>query len=133
MKKIIQFTFVLLTFMACHNEEVEKLKKENAGLKTELDSTKSYIKKQEDKKKFFGKYVNTKKRGFTIDFKGETSVVITGGFLPFATSYVRDGNLIRIKDVYALTIKIGDLIFTIKDDKTLIGEGEYADGTFVKN
>jgi len=76
-----------------------------------------------------GNYLN-QNRGFykSIDFKGKTSVVVTDGIigLPYATSYERDGKIIRIR-----TDK-SDLMLTIKDSKTLIGEG-YAEGTYIKS
>ena len=113
---------------SCHNEELEKLKKENAELKTELDSIKTIFKKEDEKKKFFGEYQNIKRGLYkSFDFKGETSVVITDGIIgfPFATSYIRDGQILRIS-----TDK-SDLMLTIKDDKTLVGEG-FAEGTYKK-
>lgn len=45
--------------------------------------------------------------------------------MSFPTSYERDENFIRIK-----TDK-SDLLFEIKDEKTLVGEG-FAEGSFVK-
>ena len=75
-----------------------------------------------------GKYINTKGGLYsTIEFKGKTSCVVTDGIIgmPFATSYAKDGNIIRIK-----TDK-SDLMFTIKDSETLIGEG-FAKGVYKK-
>ncbi len=128
MNKIILIFTVIVMTTSCHNEELEKLKIENAVLKTELDSLKTVFKKEEERKKLFGEYVNTGK-GFykSFDFKGESSVVITDGIfgMPFATSYVKDGQLLRMR-----TDK-SDLMLTIKDSKTLIGEG-FSDGTYIK-
>lgn len=78
--------------------------------------------------KFLGIYVNTKDGIYKkFDFKGESTCTIIDGFFgfPFSTSYERDGNLIRIK-----TDK-SDLLLTIKDSETLIGEG-WAEGTYIK-
>jgi hypothetical protein len=46
--------------------------------------------------------------------------------MTFPTSYDLDGKLIRLK-----TDK-SDLLFTIKDDKTLVGEG-FAEGVYKKD
>ena len=61
-------------------------------------------------------------------FRGKKTVTIIDGFFgfPFATSYEIDENYIRIR-----TDK-SDLLFEIKDNKTLIGEG-FASGTFTKS
>ncbi len=75
-----------------------------------------------------GNYINQDNGLYqSIDFKGKTSVVVTDGIIgqPFATSYEMDGKIIRIK-----TDK-SDLMFTIKDSKTIVGEG-FAEGTYVK-
>jgi len=45
--------------------------------------------------------------------------------MTFPTSYERDGQVIRLK-----TDK-SDLLFTIKDDKALVGEG-FAEGIYKK-
>lgn len=75
-----------------------------------------------------GTYTNTKK-GFykSINFKSATTVIITDGIIghEYATSYVIDGEIIRLK-----TDK-SDLLFTVKDSKTLVGEG-FAKGTYLK-
>ena len=76
-----------------------------------------------------GNFVNQKKGIYkSIEIKGNTSVVVTDGLMgiPFATSYVRDGEIIRIK-----TDK-SDLMFTIKNNNTLVGEG-FAEGTYIKS
>ena len=128
MKKTITSFLIITSLTACNNEELEKLKNDNLALKTELDSLKVFFKKQEDKKNFYGKYINTEKSLYkSFNFKGETSVVITDGIfgIPFATGYVRDGQILRIQ-----TDKT-DLMLTIKDNKTLIGEG-FAEGIYVK-
>ena len=61
----------------------------------------------------------------SIDFKGKTTVVIKGMGMAFPSTYVQDGNLIRVK-----TDKT-DLLFTIKDGNTLVGEG-FAEGLYKK-
>jgi hypothetical protein len=123
------FTIVgFATLTSCNNEELKRLKDENAILKNELDSIKTTIKEEEEKKRFFGMYKLSGKGLYkSFDFKGETSVVVTDNFIgfPFATSYERDGKIIRIR-----TDK-SDLMLTVQDDKTLIGDG-FADGTYTK-
>jgi hypothetical protein len=57
-----------------------------------------------------------------IEIKGASTIVISGFF---ATSYVVDENYIRVK-----TDK-SDLLFKIKTDNTLVGEG-YAAGIYKK-
>ena len=61
----------------------------------------------------------------SIEFKGKTTAVIKSMGMAFPSSYVQDGNLIREK-----TDKT-DLLFTIKDGKTLVGEG-FAEGVYKK-
>lgn len=62
----------------------------------------------------------------SFEFKGESTVVIgTILGIPYTSSYVKDGNLLRIR-----TDK-SDLLLTIKDDNTLIGEG-FAKGEYKK-
>jgi len=111
--------------LSCKNAELERMKNENTVLRRELDSIKN---KEAEKKKFLGTYVNTK-GGFyaAFDFKGETTVMVIDGFVgwKYASSYERDGNIIRIS-----TDKT-DLILTVQDSSTLIGEG-FASGIYVK-
>jgi uncharacterized protein with PIN domain len=129
--KIRIFTMALVStvLMSCNNEELLKLKHENIVMKNELDSIKRCLLKEEAKKKFLGDYVN-QERGLyrSFNFKGLSSVVVTDGIMgfPYATSYERDGEIIRIK-----TDK-GDLLLTIKDSNTISGEG-YAVGTYIKS
>ena len=61
-----------------------------------------------------------------VEFKGKSTAVVKGMGMTFPTSYERDGQLIRLK-----TDK-SDLLFTIKDDKTLLGEG-FAEGVYKKD
>lgn len=63
----------------------------------------------------------------SFTFRGKTTVIIKDGLIgfDFATTYKRDGNLIIIK-----TDK-SDLLLTIHDNNTLIGEG-FAKGTYEK-
>lgn len=126
--KFIIFILGLSLLISCNQGELKQLKEENSALKTELDSLKTFIKQEAEKKKFLGVYMNTKGGLYNkIEFKGETSCVVTDGIfgMPFATSYERDGNIIRIR-----TDK-SDLMLTIKDAETLIGEG-FAEGTYKK-
>ncbi len=128
MKIIISFLIIIASLTSCHNEELEKLKKENSTIKAELDSLKTIFKKEEEKKNFYGEYINSKKGLYkSFNFKGETSVIITDGIfgIPFATSYVRDGQILRVQ-----TDK-SDLMLTIIDSKTLTGDG-FAAGTYSK-
>lgn len=60
-----------------------------------------------------------------FEFKGKDTVVIKGMGQSFPTSYIKDGKLIRIR-----TDK-SDLLLTVQDRRTLIGEG-YAKGTYIK-
>ncbi len=60
-----------------------------------------------------------------LEFKGKTTVVIKSMGMSFPSSYVQDGNLIRVK-----TDKT-DLLFTIKDGKTLVGDG-LSEGVYKK-
>jgi len=60
-----------------------------------------------------------------IEFKGKSTAVVKGMGMTFPTSYERDGQLVRLK-----TDK-SDLLFTVKDDKTLVGEG-FAEGVYKK-
>lgn len=119
---------IMTLFASCHNAELKELRSENAELKTELDSLKTIINEEKEKRNFLGKYVN-KENGLykSFDFKGESSVVLTDGIFgfPFATSYERDGQIIRVR-----TDK-SDLMLTVKDKTTLIGEG-FAEGTYLK-
>ena len=114
-----------MVLTSCNNTEVKRLKNENDSLKNELDSFKRVEKAKKD---FMGMYVNTK-GGFynSIEIKGESSCIIVDGFLgfPFATSFERDGNILRVR-----TDK-SDLMFTIQDSETLIGEG-FAEGIYKK-
>lgn len=61
-------------------------------------------------------------------FRGKKTVTIVDAIFgfPFATSYELDENYIRIRTDQS------DLLFEIKDSKTLIGEG-FATGTYVKS
>lgn len=61
-----------------------------------------------------------------VEFKGKSTVVVKGMGMTFPTSYERDGQLVRLK-----TDK-SDLLFTVKDDKTLVGEG-FAEGVYKKD
>ena len=61
-----------------------------------------------------------------VEFKGKSTAVVKGMGMTFPTSYERDGQLIRLK-----TDK-SDLLFTVKDDKTLVGEG-FAEGVYKKD
>ena len=60
-----------------------------------------------------------------LEFKGKNTVVISGFGESIAESYIIDENYIKIK-----TDK-SDLLFKIKDGKTLIGEG-FAKGLYKK-
>ena len=60
-----------------------------------------------------------------VEFKGKSTAVVKGMGMTFPTSYERDGQVIRLK-----TDK-SDLLFTIKDDKALVGEG-FAEGIYKK-
>ena len=62
----------------------------------------------------------------TIEFKGKSTVVIKSLGMSFPTSYERDGDLIRVKS------DVSNLLFTIKDSKTLVGEG-FAEGVYKKD
>ena len=76
-----------------------------------------------------GTYINTDTKALynSIEFKGATSCIITSGMVEgrFAAGYTRDGNLIRIAS------NDGDLLFTMKDQNTLVGDG-LAKGTYVR-
>ena len=61
-----------------------------------------------------------------IEFKGKSTAVVKSMGMTFPTSYDLDGKLIRLK-----TDK-SDLLFTIKDDKTLVGQG-FAEGVYKKD
>ena len=61
-----------------------------------------------------------------VEFKGKTTAVVKSMGMTFPTSYERDGQLIKLK-----TDK-SDLLFTIKDHKTLVGEG-FAEGIYKKD
>lgn len=61
MKKIISLLIITI-LTSCNNDEFKKIKIENIDLKTELDSLKSIFKKEEEKKHFYGNYINSKKR-----------------------------------------------------------------------
>lgn len=61
-----------------------------------------------------------------VEFKGKSTAVVKGMGMTFPTSYERDGQLIRLK-----TDK-SDLLFTVKDSKTLVGEG-FAEGVYKKD
>ena len=61
-----------------------------------------------------------------VEFKGKSTAVVKGMGMTFPTSYERDGQVIRLK-----TDK-SDLLFTVKDDKTLVGEG-FAEGVYKKD
>jgi len=127
--KYLTIVFGLFLLVSCNQKELDRLKQENSEMRTELDSLKNFIKQEAEKKKFLGTYVNTKSGLYKkFEFKGETSCIVTDGIfgMPFASGYERDGNIIRIR-----TDK-SDLMLTIKDDKTLIGEG-FAEGTYIKN
>jgi hypothetical protein len=56
---------------------------------------------------------------------GKNTAVIKGMGMVFATSYVRDGQLIKLKG------DTSDLLFTVKDDKTLVCEG-FGEGIYKK-
>jgi hypothetical protein len=78
-----------------------------------------------------GEYKNQKDSGFisSIEFRGKSTVVIKGNFIGKVNipgSYVQDGSVIRVsngKDI---------IIFTVKDNKTLIGEGIFFEGVYRK-
>ena len=126
--KYLTIVLGLFLFVSCNQKELNRLKEENSALKEELTSLKNYINQEAEKKKFLGIYVNTQKGLYKkFDFKGETSCMVTDGIfgMGYASSYERDGNIIRV-----ITDK-SDLLLTIKDDKTLVGEG-YAKGTYIK-
>jgi len=75
-----------------------------------------------------GVYENTERGLYqTFEFKGKNTCTITDGFVgfPFSSSYERDGDIIRIR-----TDK-SDLLLTVKNSQTLLGEG-WAKGTYVK-
>ena len=61
-----------------------------------------------------------------VEFKGKSTAVVKSMGMTFPTSYDRDGKLIRLK-----TDK-SDLLFIVKDSKTLVGEG-FADGVYKKD
>ena len=61
----------------------------------------------------------------TVEFRGKNTAVIKGMGVVFATSYLRDGQLITLKG------DASDLLFTVKDDKTLVSEG-FAEGIYKK-
>lgn len=61
----------------------------------------------------------------SLHFKGDSSVLLTMNGAGVATSYVMDGEYIRIKGTGA------DFLYKIKDDKTLVGEGMFK-GTYQK-
>ncbi len=61
----------------------------------------------------------------TLIFKGKNTVVIKSFQLEFATSYEMDGDYIKIKT------ESTDLLFKVKDNNTLIGEG-FASGVYKK-
>ncbi len=61
-----------------------------------------------------------------IEFKGKSTALVKGMGMTFPTSYERDGQIIRLK------IDKSDLLFTVKDDKTLVGEG-FAEGVYRKD
>ena len=74
-----------------------------------------------------GTYVGDNTFYRKLIFRGKNTVTIIDAIfgLPFSTSYEVDENYIRIR-----TDK-SDLLFEIKDGKTLIGEG-FATGKFTK-
>jgi uncharacterized lipoprotein YehR (DUF1307 family) len=61
-----------------------------------------------------------------VEFKGKSTAVVKGMGMTFPTSYEKDGQAIRLK-----TDK-SDLLFTVKDSKTLVGEG-FAEGVYKKD
>ncbi len=124
MKRCLLFTLV---FLGCNNAELEREKLTNSTLRHELDSIKSYIVKEETKKRFYGEYV-TEENEFvrSLNFKGETSVIISGLVKGWGASYVKDGNIVRIQ------FADYNLILSVKDAKTLIGEGGLAGITYQK-
>ena len=52
-----------------------------------------------------------------LEFKADSTIVITGKDRTFTSTYSRDNDIIRVKDVQA------DILFTIRADRTLKGEG----------
>lgn len=60
-----------------------------------------------------------------LDFKGNSTVVLKISNGPFATSHVTDNDYIRVKGTGS------DILFKIKDNKTLSGEG-IAQGIYYK-
>lgn len=122
---LIIFVIILAFLTSCNQNEIKRLKNENDSLKNELDSFKNV---EKAKKELIGTYVNTTGGLYsTLEIKGESSCVINDGIFgfPFATGYERDGNILRVR-----TDK-SDLMFTIKDSETLIGEG-FAEGIYKK-
>ena len=128
MKTLLQLILIALLLYGCNNDKEKNLSEENESLKKQLDSIKRINSIKIEDKKLSGVYKNQEKGIYkSFDFKGETSVVITDGIigLPYATSYVKDGDIIRIK-----TDK-SDLLLTIIDNSTLKGEA-FAIGNYIK-
>ena len=109
MKNSIQFvlatSFLLLT--ACSTKdlsgiyECQSLKGAGAGVQDRMiealsDDSCAYIK---------------------LEFKADSTIVITAKDRSFTSTYTRDNDLIRVKDVSS------DILFTIRADRTLKGEG----------
>lgn len=72
-----------------------------------------------------GTYVSKKALYKSFTFKGNSTVVINCFGFDFATSYEKDGNLIRIKTNQS------DLLLEIITPDSLVGEG-FAKGNFKK-
>lgn len=108
---------------------------ENSFFENLRDYLERFSKLTESEKSDYLTYANlqgrykTNDRGFykKFIFEGKSTVTVIDAFfgMPFTTSYVLDGKLIRIK-----TDK-SDLLLKIKNENTLIGQG-FANGTFYK-
>ena len=130
--KYLLFIICTAVLLSCSNtdnqDEIQQLKEENQQLRVENDSLKNYIRIEEEKKNILGVYVNTQVGLYSkVEIKGETTCIVTDGIfnMPFASSYEKDGSLIRVKTDQS------DMLFTIKDSETLIGEG-FAEGVYIK-
>lgn len=121
MKNIVCILLLGLFLQGCAN-----FAKKQAVTKTESDTA---VKSLEEQSNYLSGTYTSDDNSFykSLTFKGKSTVVIKDAFIgmSFPTSYERDENFIRIK-----TDK-SDLLFEIKDEKTLVGEG-FAEGCFVK-
>ena len=115
MKKIITLFLITSALMSCNNEQSKK----GHG---DTQTTEGQTMEDEGKNNISGKYLGIESNNIeiTLDFKGETSVLIDGQ----GTSYVRDGQVIRINTEKTLfSVFASNTIFTIKNNNTLIREG----------